>query len=100
MSTLYVTELAKSGNSESGAALPMAGLPAIVDQTVSFTTSSVQSAVFDEDTTFIRVHTDATCFILVGTNPTATTGKLRMAANSTEYFAVLKGHRLAVIGIA
>ena len=100
MSVLYITEFANSGNSNSGALLPVGTLPAVAVQAVSFTTSSVQSAVFNENTKFIRVHTDGNAFILSGENPTSTTGKLKIAANSTEYFAVKPGHRLAVIGLA
>lgn len=100
MSVLYITEFANSGNSNSGAQLPVGSLPAVAEQAVTFTTSSVQSAVFNENTKFIRVHADGDAFILSGENPTSTTGSMKLAADSTEYFAIRKGHRLAVIGIA
>lgn len=100
MSNLYITEFAASGNSISGAALPVGSMPPVADQAVVYTTSSVQSAAFDDDTRFIRVHTDATCHVLFGDNPTALTTSMRLLVGSTEYFAVKPGQKLAVIGLA
>lgn len=62
--------------------------PAIATQTVAIGGASAQSAAFNENTNFVRVHTDAICSVLFGTNPTATATSPRMAAGQTEYFAV------------
>lgn len=75
-----------------------AGLePRLASQTVSITASSLQSSGFNVYTRMIRVHVDATCSIEIGESPTATASSLRMVANSTEYFGVVPGHKLAVI---
>ena len=59
--------------------------------------TSAQSSAFNAATRFIRVHTDAICSILIGSNPTATTAKKRLAADQTEYFAVNSGDKIAAI---
>lgn len=92
MAKLYVTEY--------GGLDPalVAVAPPLVDQTpVVIGAGSLQSAAFDAATTLVRIHTDAICSIAFGTNPTATANSQRMAANSTEYFAVKFGHKVAVI---
>lgn len=100
MSVLYITEFAHSGNSNSGAVLQVASMPPLADQQVVFTTSSVQSAAFNDNTRFIRVHTDATCHVAFGDNPTALTSSMRLLEGWTEYFAVKAGQKVAVIGLA
>lgn len=81
MAVLYISEYADMRY--------LAGYePAIATQTVSVGGSSVQSAVFNEQTKFVRVHTDVVCSVLFGVNPTATTSSPRLAAGQTEYFAV------------
>lgn len=67
-------------------------LPPIASQTVTFTTTT-QSAALNDRTTLVRVHVDAIASVECGTNPTATTSSMRMAANQTEYFAVAQGDR-------
>ena len=60
--------------------------------------TSLQSAAFAAGTRFVRLHTDAVCSFLIGTNPTAIAqGSMRMAANQTEYFGVDAGDKVAVI---
>jgi hypothetical protein len=93
---IYITEFQASGNSVSGAQLQVGVQPAVAMQKVSFTTST-QSALFDARTVFIRLHPTADCHVIVGTSPTATTNHMPMLADSTEYFGVLAGMRLAVI---
>lgn len=95
MATLYITEYAESGYIASG--VPVGREPSLACQTVAIGGSSTQSSAFGNKTRLIRVHTDAICSILVGTNPTATAAKSRMAANQTEYFQVDPAAKLAVI---
>jgi len=71
--------------------------PATVTQTVAIAAGSAQSAAFRTDTRMVRLHTDAICSILFGTNPTASATTPRLAANQTEYFKVTPGFKVAVI---
>ena len=52
---------------------------------------------FSSDTNFVRVHTDAPCRIEIGMAPTATGSSMRLAGNTTEYFGVRPGMKLAVV---
>ena len=90
MATLYVAEFVTIGGTGN---FPVAGaqVAPVAEQTVSIGGTSVQSSTFNANTTFVRIHTDAICSIAFGTNPTATTAKMRMAANQTEYFSVPPG---------
>ncbi|HEV7237388.1 MAG TPA: hypothetical protein VGN15_14465 [Ktedonobacteraceae bacterium] len=95
MATLYVTEFGAAGiagNFPIGVAqqLPTA------EQTVAISGASAQSAVFNTNTTLVRLHTDAICSVEFGANPTAAATKMRMAANQTEYFSVPRGSNFKV----
>lgn len=97
MATLYVTEFADLGRvggiSQVGVQTPTA------EQTVSIGASSAASSAFQNNTKFVRLHTDSICSITFGASPTATSSKARMAANQTEYYAVPNGqsYKVAVI---
>lgn len=97
MATLYIAEFTESAFGQIAGHAPVAALPAVTEQTVAISGASAQSSAFGNQTEIIRVHTDTTCSILVGTNPTATAAKLRMVADQTEYFAVQPGDKIAVI---
>lgn len=98
MAKFYITEFTKAASSgDIGGLVPIAQVPSITTQVITHTGSSVQSAGFDANTRFIRVHTDGICHIVVGDNPTATTSNMRMSADQTEYFGVRPGQKLAVI---
>lgn len=99
MATVYVTEYAKQGRDASGFPMVVADEPAVANQTVAISVSSVQSSAFNALTKFVRVHTDAICSIEFGTNPTASSTTRRLAANTTEYFSVPQGasYKVAVI---
>ncbi len=97
MATLYITEFSKPAMTVNGL-IPAASLPTVVaEQTVAISGSSTASAAFSATTSFVRVHTDAICSIEYGSNPTATTAKARMPADSVEYFGVNAGDKIAVI---
>ncbi len=86
MATLYVTEF--SGiNVIENKTVDIVTQPPVAEQTVSFTTTT-QSSAFNSATRVVRIHTDSICSIAFGTNPTATTTKMRMVAGQTEYFGV------------
>lgn len=80
-----------------GNPLPVVELPPLATQRITNGATSVQSLAFNAQTRMIGVHTDAIVSIAVGANPTATTNDKRMAANTTEYFFVEAGQRIAVI---
>lgn len=98
MATLYITEYQKISGSGQGFQAPLE--PEVLSQTVAISGSSAQSTAFKKNTYLIRVHTDAICSVLVGTNPSATTTNKRFVAGQTEYFAVTPGLVLAVISNA
>ena len=79
-----------------GRAVPTGMEPAVAEQAVTFTTTT-QSAAFNARTKFIRVHVDSICSYEFGANPTATVTTPRMAANSTEFFGVVAGQKVAFV---
>lgn len=96
MAYLYVTEHTFPKQS-TGQLMPVVSAPAVAHQRLSIGLSSEVSLPFSVDTRVIRVHTDAICSIEIGASPDATTSKTRLAANSTEYFQVSPGDKIAVI---
>lgn len=79
--------------------------PALFSANVTYTTSSVQSAVFQATTALVRIQCDAVAYILFGTNPTALLTSMRLPSGTVEYIAVQPAQsppytslRLAVIG--
>jgi len=80
-----------------GSPLPVVSMPPIVSQTVTIGGASAQSAAFNAATKLVCIHSDAICSIEFGSNPTATTSSKRVAANSSEYFEVNPGDKVAVI---
>ena len=96
MPTLYISEYAVLGSTQSGA-LPVAPDPALAGQTVAIGGTSAVSQPFSGQTRYVRLHSDAICSRLFGKSPTATAASPRMAVDQTEYFAVNPGDRVAVI---
>ncbi len=88
MSTLFITEYAIVGKDTNGRAMQVPQEPPLAEQTIAIGGASVQSNAFNARTGLIRVHTDVICSKVIGPNPTATTAKGRMAANTTEYTAI------------
>lgn len=83
-----------------GKSMQVGAEPASVaaDQKIANLVTSVASAAFNANTNMVCVHTDAIISITFGmTAPTATTGHLRMAADTTMFFGVRPGMFLAVI---
>ena len=96
MAKVYVSEYAATP-AFVGQTVPTGQEPALAEQVVNITAGSVQSAAFNANTKFIRVHTDAICSYEIGASPTATANTPRMAANTTEFFGVVGGHKIAII---
>ena len=100
MAVLYITEYATLGVQQVGGMVSQTPQePPLAEQTVAIGASSVQSSVFNAQTTLVRIHCDAICSVEFGTNPTATSGKARMPAGQTEYHSVPRGqsYKVAVI---
>lgn len=87
MAIVYITEFAQPGLAF-GYPLSQAAEPALANQTVAIGGASVQSSAVNSNTMILRVHTDAICSVDIGSNPTATATKRRLAANTTEYFQI------------
>lgn len=96
MAYLFITEYDRLGT-DTRTDVEVGREPALATQRVAISGSSAQSAAFNANTKFVRIHTDQICSILFGANPTATTSTTRLAADSTEYFGVTGGHKVAVI---
>jgi hypothetical protein len=94
MAALYITEYQEVMKLNGVVQVPVE--PAIAEQKVTFTTTT-QSAAFNAATRFVRIHTDAICSIKFGLSPVAVVTEKRMAADSTEYFAVSTGHKVAAV---
>jgi hypothetical protein len=97
MTNLYVTEYEGFVNVNGN---PLLALPGayVAKQVVANAGATTQSAAFNARTKFVRLHTDSICSVNVGgANPVATVTDPRLAANQTEYVAVVPGEKLAVI---
>ena len=60
-------------------------------------TTATQSNAFNAKTFLIEVRPDATCSILIGDNPTATTSNMRLAADSVSFYCVSPNQKICVI---
>ena len=101
MPTLTISEFSGQATNERGGLSPVAMLPTLGSQAVTFAATSVQSATLQTTTTLVRIATDANCRILTGVNPTALAGSsLPLAAGQSEYFAVAPGGTLKIAVIA
>jgi len=95
MSTLYIAEFKAIGKS-SGSSLQAPLEPPLSEQTVTFTTSSVQGSALNHATRLVRIHVDADSHFAVGSSPTATTSNRKMIAGQTEYLAIPQGSSLNI----
>lgn len=100
MATLFITEYARAASGDFGGGIQAPLAPPIAHQTVSIGAGSLQSNPFDQETRLLRVHTDTACYVLVGADPTASSTKTRMIADSTEFIGVPPGSSLKIAVIA
>jgi hypothetical protein len=96
MAKVYITEH-PFPRYHMGSPLPVVSMPPIAEQVITSSGTSGQTSAFNADTKLVCIHTDGIVSIKFGPNPTATTSTRRLAANSTEYFEVAQGDKLAVI---
>lgn len=101
MAKLYITAFAgletTPGVGQAGESAQIGRLPSLGTIIVTHTGTSVQSDPMPAGTKFVRVHTDAICHVTAGSAPTASAANMRMAADSTEYFGIAPGQRIAAI---
>lgn len=97
MATLFVSEYGSVGLTLNGGNVAAGKEPRLAAQSVAVGVASAQSDAFQDNTRFIRVHTDVACYYKIGSNPTAVATEGRLAANQTEYFGVNGGDKIAVI---
>ena len=89
MAICDITEYEDLAVDAQGKIIPIGREPATANNPVAIGGASVQSAVFNARTKFIRVHADAACRVEIGVNPTAVADvSKRIGANGTEYFGV------------
>ncbi len=96
MAVLYITEHTNPSIAQGGL-LPVVQMPPLASQTVAIGGTSTQSSAFNVKTVLVAIHTDAICSIEFAASPTALATSRRLAANTTEYFQVVAGHKVAVI---
>lgn len=105
MAKLYVAEFSKLAAVGTQAFqgpfqnAPVVATPPVAEQVVAIGVGSTESAPFHDDTTIVRVETDAICSISFGKDGAniATANKMRMVAGQTEYFGVARGTTISVI---
>lgn len=94
---LDITEYTNLASDGSGNVIPTGLEPSRTVQQVAITGTSAQSEPVSEVTRFVRVHTDVTCRIAFGPDPTASSASQRMPAGATEFYGVRPGTKIAVI---
>lgn len=95
MAFLYVTQYGGVSLGANGAQAPEE--PPILAERIAIGATSVQSTVFSAGCELIEVHTDAICAVAIDASPTAVATSRRMAADTTRYYGVKPGQKIAVI---
>lgn len=76
---------------------PIQATVPVTVQNISYSTAA-QSAAFNAMTKCVRLVASTGCYVLFGSNPTATTSNgARLVTDTPEYFAVKAGDKLSVI---
>lgn len=90
MSTLYIAECARLYDTRSDKHLPIADMPPIDGQPVTFTGTAGVSTELNAATEYVILEADAAChlkFALTSTNA-VTTDVVRLAANTPKEFRI------------
>lgn len=99
MATLWIREYNEAGYARS-LRLPVPREPGVADQTPVTFSGSVQSAAFNDATTYIGIIASAAFHYVVADNPTATTSHLKVPADTLHHIGVKPGQKLAAIAAA
>lgn len=99
MSELNITEYENLGRDISGYTVPVGEEPSLGTQTITYTSTSVQSAVFNDRTRFLRIIADIDSRFAINSDPTADADSSLIPAGTVEYVGIKNGKqlRLAVI---
>ena len=98
MATVDITEYATLAQDDSGSRIAAGVEPSKGVQQIAVSgVSAACASAFNENTKFVRIHTDVTIRVAFGAAPTAAATSQRMVAGSTEYFGVVKGIKMAAI---
>ena len=99
MTKLWITEYAELATDSRGNIIPVGQEPFVAKQLVDYGAGAALSSAFNERTKFIRINTDANVHINIGpgTPTTATNAYPRMTAGATEFFGVVKDHKLSAL---
>lgn len=96
MATLYIAEYARMAQDSAGKVVPIPG-DEVATQAVSYTGTAGQSAAFNNATRFIGITSEGIFSYAVGSNPTATTSKFRVPADTIIYLKVHPGDKISAI---
>ncbi|MGD9725271.1 MAG: hypothetical protein AB7R40_23520 [Nitrospiraceae bacterium] len=104
MATLWIREYSQTGtagtpDSAGLGKLQVAHEPGTDQSAVTFSTSA-QSAAFAAGTKYIAIIGSASFHYVVGANPTATTGALKVPADTLLFIGVTPGQKIAAIAAA
>lgn len=97
---LYISEYSRIGQDGRSPLANAPEEPVLADQVRSVSGTSAQSAAFNAETNFVELHASEILSVAFGTNPTATTSNMRMAAGDRVLRAVPKGKSYKVAAIA
>ena len=98
---IYITEYAQVAVDSRDRSVLCGQEPPLAEQVDDISGGvAASSAAFNTDTKFIRVHTNAICSTLIGTNPTATTASKRLVAGQTEFMGVDKSKNGGTAGLS
>jgi hypothetical protein len=102
MGTLWIREYTSVGRGKASnlvnapaGALPIVQEPGTDQTPVTTSTSSAQSAAFADTTWFVTLYSDVAGHYVVGSNPTATTSHLPLAAGVEKTIGVTPGQKVA-----
>lgn len=96
MATITITEFAEQAKDVANRLVPVGLFPALTTQTVTGTTTSVQSSTLHDKTHFVRIVSDLDAVIEIGTNPTASASTTRLPADQVEYLGITPGDSLKI----
>lgn len=94
---LDITEYDRLATDARGNSVPTGQEPSRRVQQLPISGTSAQSDPMDSATCFVRVHTDTTCRIAFGPDPTASAASQRLPAGATEFYGIRPGTKVAVI---